>query len=200
MFIRFELESFLHFFTYKLIFHFDSIFDRPYDTQKLKFFIMFTVSANWASKFSQMSSSSSSIGCISSNSFKSEKKYDFYEKIKDFWWNNMLHANRVILLFNMIFISPMLSNLLLAGWLIEDVVPEDVNDVEYDVPDVTEVDAVTDEADDVDDVTRLLVLRFIVAVSSWFVDDTPVDDSGVTGVKGGDDDDELIVSNFSSTS
>ena len=73
MFIRFELESFLHFFTYKLIFHFDSIFDQPYDTQKLKFFIMFTVSANWASKFSQISSSSSSIGCISSNSFKSEK-------------------------------------------------------------------------------------------------------------------------------
>ena len=35
---------------------------------------MFTVSANWASKFSQMSSSSSSIGCISSNSFKSENQ------------------------------------------------------------------------------------------------------------------------------
>ena len=95
----------------------------------------------------------------------------------------------------------MLSNLLLAGWLIEDVVPEDVNDVEYDVPDVTDVDAVTDDADDVDDVTRLLVLRFIVAVSTWSIDDTPpVGDSGVTGVKGGDDDDELIVSNFSSTS
>ena len=94
----------------------------------------------------------------------------------------------------------MLSNLLLAGWLIEDVVPEDVNDVEYDVPDVTDVDAVTEEADDVDDVTRLLVLRFIVAVSCWSIGDTPVGDSGVTGVKGGDDDDELIVSNFSSTS
>ena len=94
----------------------------------------------------------------------------------------------------------MLSNLLLAGWLIEDVVPEDVNDVEYDVPDVRDVDAVTDDVDDVDDVTRLLVLRFIVAVS-WSIDDTPpVDDSGVTGVKGGDDDVELIVSNFSSTS
>ena len=74
MFIRFELESFLHFYTYKLIFHFDSFFDGPYDIQKLKFFIMFTVSANWASKFSQMSSSSSSIGCISSNSFKSENQ------------------------------------------------------------------------------------------------------------------------------
>ena len=74
MFIRFELESFLHFYTYKLFFHFDSLFDRPYDIQKLKFFIMFTVSANWASKFSQMSSSSSSIGCISSNSFKSENQ------------------------------------------------------------------------------------------------------------------------------
>ena len=93
----------------------------------------------------------------------------------------------------------MLSNLLLAGWLIEDVVPEDVNVVEYDVPDVTDVDAVTDDADDVDDVTRLLVLRFIVAVSSWSICDTPVGDI-TDGDKGGDDDDELIVSNFSSTS
>ena len=97
----------------------------------------------------------------------------------------------------------MLSNLLLAGWLIEDVVPEDVNDVEYDVPDVRDVDAVTDDVDDVDDVTRLLVFRFIVAVSS-IVDTAPVGDivgdRGVTGVKGGEDDDELIVSNFSSTS
>ena len=40
------------------------------------------------------------------------------------------HANHVILLSNMIFISPMLSNLLLVDWLIDDVVPEDVNDVE----------------------------------------------------------------------
>ena len=95
----------------------------------------------------------------------------------------------------------MLSNLLLADWLIEDVVPEDVNDVEYDVPDVADVDLVTDDIDDVDDVTRLLVLRFIVAVSSWSIVDTgPVGDRGVTGVKGGDDVDELIVSNFSSTS
>ena len=92
----------------------------------------------------------------------------------------------------------MLSNLLLAGWLIEDVVPEDVNDVEYDVPDVTDVDAVTDDADDVDDVTRLLVFRFIVAVSTWSLSDTPVGDTA-DGDKGGDDD-ELIVSNFSSTS
>ena len=94
----------------------------------------------------------------------------------------------------------MLSNLLLADWLIDDVVPEDVNDVEYDVADV---DAVTDDVDDVDDVTRLLVFRFIVAVSS-IVDTAPVGDivgdRGVTGVKGGEDDDELIVSNFSSTS
>ena len=98
----------------------------------------------------------------------------------------------------MIFISPMLSNLLLADWLIDDVVPEDVSDVEYDVADV---DAVTDDVDDVDDVTRLLVFRFIVAVSSWSIVDTPpVGNSGVTGVKGGDEVDELIVSNFSSTS